>query len=328
MPLPVEVLSEIGEIRRLTARDLEPVIDRDWRMRRLRSAIEAQSNPSTASEVLTEIARTFLVDAAVTRVEKFTASLSRLLEVHHEIHDIYARAMTGKLGAPDLQRINELIPIRRRLLTEVSRLTEMREIETHGIEQESAFVHEVPQEEVTRRVRAKMAPGVPNDMVQAIPAQAGQYAPEQRAMLQRFDPDVAGQGFEVRTVLAHEIQTITRTVPRTTTYLKRNPIAVKFDGIMKTGEGTFRFLEAKFNDPALGSIYSEERSGEWSQKEGQLRDELGRQLAAIEVMRSKGYGCEGLTIVTNTEEGANAILGVILKSGFDRSLVDFRIAQP
>jgi hypothetical protein len=295
----------------------------------LRGVLERNTTPDEAGSVLEALARYIVAEATTPELERFRADLAEINRLEAQIWELYDAAVPQgppRLGArprpvPGLaERLSPLQERQAELFDRLSRYPDVDRIVSGDLdlaarlEEQGRSLADLPREDPTE-IRAE--PGGAPARPRASPARSAaidaalleltgvqtsirmraarptrSYARQQFLLLRDLDPIAASQGYEVR--------------------VTGNGLDIHLDGVEPLGGGGFRVLEAKYNDPALESIYSESRGGGGS-PEGSLRDEISRltyaraQLAAV--------GCQGIHIVTNTASSRASILAVLDSMG-------------
>jgi hypothetical protein len=311
--------------------DLARFVREDEGLGRIRTALERETTPGEAQAICEELVRFLVTKVGDDVVGEFGRDLRDLTEVQQQIQALYDGAIGGRAPADLAARLRPLQQRRGALMAELERLSD-----PHGLRDRSVDLSEVtareseglPTDDLPEEDRADTRTQSP---VGARPRQSAartaqvnaglrdaqaasstirleaarprrSYAREQFLLLRDYDPIAAAQGYEVRAV---------------------GPgLDIHFDGIEPTAPRRFRILEAKYNDPAQGSIYGEARGGGGS-AEGSLRDELSRLIDARNQLA--GAGCDGIHVVVNTESGRVEIARVLADMGIDAQSVGITI---
>jgi hypothetical protein len=303
----------------------------DPALSRIRTALESRTSPGEAQSVCEELVRFLVTKLGGEAVAEFGEDLRDLTAVQDQIQALYDGAVQGQAPADLGERLRPLQQRRAELMAALERLSDPHGLRDRSVdlsevtarESEGLGTADLPEENradvrtespVGARPRASAARAAQVDAaLQAAHAPTSSvrleaarprrsYAREQYLLLRDYDPIAAAQGYEVHAV--------------------GNGVDIHFDGIEPTGPRRFRILEAKYNDPALGSVYGEARGG-GAGPEGSLRDELSRLIDARNQLASAG--CDGIRVVVNTESGRVEIARVLGDMGIDAQAVGIEI---
>jgi hypothetical protein len=311
--------------------DLARFVREDEGLGRIRTALEGETSPGEAQAICEELVRFLVTKVGDDVVGEFGRDLRDLTEVQKQIQALYDGAIGGQAPADLATRLRPLQQQRSALMAELERLSD-----PHGLRDRSVDLSEVtaredqglttddlpeedrgdtrtqtpvgarPRQSAARTAEVNAALRDAQSATSAIRLEAARptrsYAREQFLLLRDYDPIAAAQGYEVRAV--------------------GTGLDIHLDGIEPTAPRRFRILEAKYNDPAQGSIYGESRGGGGA-AEGSLRDELSRLIDARNQLA--GAGCDGIHVVVNTESGRVEIARVLTDMSIDAQSVGITI---
>jgi len=305
--------------------DFTPLTERNDALTDLRGALELRTTPENAGALLRKLAAFILVRAGAPEMEQFDADVAEVNRLQVEVQRQYdASTAAGRPQPGFAERLRPLLERQADIFERLARYPDFDGIERNAanidlareLEEAGGRAEDAPDEDrtTTTSERARAYPPRPRasvgreaDVNRGLAALLGgrtglaavaarpvrSYATEQFRLLRDYDPIAASQGYEVR--------------------VTGNGIDIHIDGIEPLPDGTFNLLEAKYNDPAIDSVYTEGRGGGGG-AEGSLRDEIGRLVNARDQLRPAG--ARKIVIVTNTEGSEAAIRALLAQMNF------------